>query len=234
MLPLTRAQIEYRAYLRRHFPASLAEVAREAPRWPECGHVEPDDGIVLQPAHLGRRNPAIRSMSSSERDFFAVALCWVVLLDEAVWSWAPREYPRFRELTWFPKLHGDCQRECGLHLHPMKALAIVGGRSGDWMGTRLTRISLLAWTAAAVEDIVLRLDEIHGLPFLPEVFRRGLLEVGVPTPGRGIPTRDPLGPDAITDWRMPRISQRELTRRHMGHQLMHLRGRAREAGHLVE
>lgn len=234
MLPLTRSQIEYRAYLRRHFPASLAEVAREAPRWPECGHVEADDGIVLQPSQLDRRNPAIRSMSSSERDFFAVALAWVVLLDEAVWSWAPAEYPRFRDLTYFPKLHGDCDRDCGLHLHPLKALAVVGGRGGDWMQTRLTRISVLAWTAAAVEDIVARLDQVHRMPFLPEVYRRGLLEVGVPTPGRGLPARDPLGPEAIVDWRMPRIDQRELMRRKMDHQLVHLRERARAAGHLVE
>lgn len=234
MIPLTRDQVEFRAYVRRHFPATLAEVAREAPRWPECGHAEPDDGIVLQPAILGRLNPAIRAMPASERDFFAVALCWVVLLDEGVWHWAPEEYARFRELSFFPKLLGDCDSGCGFHLHPTKALAIVGGRGGEWMQTRLTRFSILAWQAAAVEDIVLRLDAMHGMPFLPEIFRRGLLEIGVPTPGRGMPVRDPLGPDAITSWRMPRISQRELLRRHVDNQVHHLRERARAAGHLVE
>ena len=84
VIQMTREQLEFRDYLLRLFPAVLAAVAREAPRWPDCGHSEEDDGIVLQPAILGRLNPAIRRMSVAERDFFAVGLCWVVQLDQRV------------------------------------------------------------------------------------------------------------------------------------------------------
>ncbi|MEI2721916.1 MAG: hypothetical protein V9E87_17670 [Gemmatimonadales bacterium] len=50
MPPLSQEQIEFRAYLRRHLPMTLAEVVRES--FNSRRHFEEDNGIVLQPEDL--------------------------------------------------------------------------------------------------------------------------------------------------------------------------------------
>jgi len=210
MPPLSQEQIEFRAYLRRHLPMTLAEVVRES--FDYGRHFEEDDGIVLQPRDLLPKNPAIRRMEATEQSLFAVGLYWMVSIDEAMYTYHRQSYDRFRGVTRFPKLVGDCPGGCGTHLHPTAALQLVGGDAGNWMHNRLIRFSMLAWYAPAVEDILARMAAQHGLPMLPELLRRDFEEMGIPERQRGwgIVGDDPLRPYEEISWRMPVLSREQI------------------------
>lgn len=214
MPTLTQEQIEFRAYLRRELPMALARVAR-APRMyrSESRHVEADGGIILQPEELRRLTGPTRGAPEMESHLLAVGLYWMVSIDEAMWTYHRAAYPRFRELTYFPKLVGDCPGGCGTHLHPTAALQLVGGPEGNWMHTRLTRTSLLAWSVPAVQDILERLGRLHDLPMLPQLVNRDCEELGLPMPshrGMGIPVEDPIPAHQPIEWRVPRVTQEVL------------------------
>lgn len=208
MPALSKEQIEFRAYLRRELPMTLVRIARE--RRSPGEHTEPDGGIVLQPRDLGTLHPVTRRMPEQERDFLATGLYWMISIDEAMWTYHQPAYPRFRAVTRFPKLLGDCPGGCGTHLHPTAALQLVGGQSADWVHTRLVRSAMLAWYAPAVQDILERLARQHDLPMLTSLLDRDFAELGLPgNPGesRGIPAVDPLPSDQEITWQVPPLSR---------------------------
>src|SRR5690606_20182670 len=153
---LTPDQLDFRRYLLEVYPEDLRAVAMGVRRLHRSIHLEPDDGILLQPMHLNASNSAIREMTPTLRDSFAVGLAWQVWFDEAAWCWHRDRYAAFRERTLFPKLVGDCPGGCSSHQPPMAALRWVGADRhlyGPSLETPPARHALRAWTVTAVEAI---------------------------------------------------------------------------------
>lgn len=205
MLRLSPEQLEVHRYLRWELPMTLAEVARGASC--VCRHVEDDDGIVLQPAHFRMNNRVIRRMRESEQSLFAMGLCWMVWVDQAMWTYHHDAYARFREVTRFPKLVGDCLGGCHTHLHPRAALGMVGS-SGNSRHNRLARYAMLAGSAPVVENLLQCLARQHNLPMLPALLRNDSTAMGLSGYGWGreLSSGEPRAEIDEINWRMPAIS----------------------------
>lgn len=203
-------------YLTELFPVALAAVAREGrQRHPQLylnGHLDADEGIVLQPYLLTTRNPAIRRMTETEATLFSAALCWTILLDEGAYTWYRGGYDAFRAVTFFPKLVGDCPGACHCHLHPTTALELVGGDAGNWLHNRIQRRSMVSQLAPMVQHLVNGLAASHRMPWLPDLFVRAVTELDgphVPAPSAVHSLADLFGE---TRWQMPRITKDEFGR----------------------
>lgn len=92
-------------------------------------HLPEGGDVILQPRILDSQNPAVRSLSDKRRALFGAALFLTVVADQVCYSYYPEQYARFRELTRYPKLKGECFGMCHVHIHPSNALE-VGRRSG--------------------------------------------------------------------------------------------------------
>lgn len=92
-------------------------------------HEHDPGAIILQPLTLSSENPAVRALPEERRALFACALFLTIVADQVCYTYFPASYPRFAELTRYPKLKGDCPGGCYTNIHPRNAFAI-GGRPG--------------------------------------------------------------------------------------------------------
>jgi len=85
--------------------------------------------IVLQPRTLSLANPAVRAIPRERQALFGCALFLTIVTDQVCYAHFRELYPRFRELTRYPKLRGDCPGSCDTNIHPKYAF-LVGSRFG--------------------------------------------------------------------------------------------------------
>lgn len=192
----------FRDYLLRDFPCLLGEVVAGRPR-PMGRHHQRDCGIVLQPSCLSALNSRINRMERDEQARFAVALFWVVALDQWMWATSRADYPAFRARTRFPKLVGNCKSACYNHQPPKAILLLVGADGDGWSSDAAGRMALLRETSYEVEALIGALAQAWELPTLHEAARRELTELGIWTDPTG-PLRPQLRLDPVpTNWLMP-------------------------------
>lgn len=57
-------------------------------------------------------------LDAEQKEYFAVALFFTVLIDMVFYTYYKNEYTKFNNLTKYPKLIGNCLSWCRFHLHP--------------------------------------------------------------------------------------------------------------------
>ncbi len=57
-------------------------------------------------------------MDKTDKELFAVALFFTVLIDMVCFTYYKDSYTKFQRLTLYPKLIGNCLSWCRYHLHP--------------------------------------------------------------------------------------------------------------------
>jgi hypothetical protein len=132
--------------------------------------------VVLQPRTLSSLNPAVRALSDERQALFACALFLTIVADQVCYTHFRSAYDRFRALTQYPKLKGDCPGGCSAHIHPSNALA-VGSEPGrpQWsapdIAARLPADVLLVMRAEVSSFISEHLPELNPGEFWEQVDR---------------------------------------------------------------
>ena len=57
-------------------------------------------------------------LDTEQKEYFAVALFFTILIDMVFYTYYRNEYAKFNNLTKYPKLIGNCLSWCRFHLHP--------------------------------------------------------------------------------------------------------------------
>ncbi len=114
-------------YYRTSFHSDLVAVLDTAP--PSCRPLRDEHEVFIQPIALTEKNPAIKAWPEGRRTNFAMALFLTVLADQVCFTHFREEYARFRRLTMYPKLKGDCPGACAGNAHPRCIFAVIGRSS---------------------------------------------------------------------------------------------------------
>lgn len=72
----------------------------------------------IQYYRLNRDYEHLNFLSTTDKEFFGVALFFTVLTDMVCYSCFHQYYDQFRKLTQYPKFIGNCHSECHNHLEP--------------------------------------------------------------------------------------------------------------------
>jgi hypothetical protein len=94
-------------------------------------HDHGDGEVTIQPRTLSIANPVISGWGEDLRMLFAAALFLTILVDEVCYTYFRPAYPRFRALTLYPKLRGDCPGGCWWHAHPELIWHSIGTLEGQ-------------------------------------------------------------------------------------------------------
>src|SRR5690606_3024883 len=110
-------------YYRGEFRADFRQIYAPARHRHDAFHyafAEPS----LQP-HALERHRQIRRWNRTRKEHFALSLFLTVLADQVCYTHFREAYRRFRELTMYPKLKGECPASCNRHVHPVRILRIM-------------------------------------------------------------------------------------------------------------
>jgi len=166
-------------------------------------HHQRDGGIVLQPPCLSALNARIAALDSEAQARFAVALFWVVALDQWMWSLGQTDYPSFRARTRFPKVVGNCKSACYNNQPPKAVLFLVGADGEGWSPDLPARVALLRETSSEVQALVASFAAEWRIPSMRDAMLRELRELELPVgPMQPLITAPPMEP-LPTSWLMP-------------------------------
>lgn len=121
--------MNFDAYYNGEFRRDVQEVVRAARGIQR--HEGWDGEVIIQLPSLSRENRAIAEMGSDRLAQFAVALYFTILVDEVMYTYFRGSYPRFRELTMYPKLVGGCPGGCHTRLEPELVFRVINGGLRD-------------------------------------------------------------------------------------------------------
>lgn len=98
--------MDFEAYYKGHFEADLRALIAAVPtRWQHSFWGD-RDAYSIQVERL-QKGDSIEVIPVERRPLFAVCLCWTVLIDQAIYTYAQYYYPRFRAMAAYPKLTGN-------------------------------------------------------------------------------------------------------------------------------
>ena len=152
-------------YYRTEFRADLESVLRAAP--PQ--HHEHPDEATIQPYSLSSANSAVRHMPTERRVRFGAALFFTVLVDQVCYTYFQDVYPKFRSITRYPKLRGDCPGACNYHIHPATIFRALGRQAVPTNEDRFAYDLLPSDTVVAMHREVTDFVHAH-MPELGESF----------------------------------------------------------------
>src|SRR5690349_20634850 len=107
-----------------YYRAAFREDLVELLRLHKQGHGHGSD-IAIQPRMLALGAKPFHTWTPDHQRLFLTALYFTVLVDQVVFTHFRGRYPRFRELTQYPKLIGDCPGGCYSHLHPAEVFSLI-------------------------------------------------------------------------------------------------------------
>lgn len=122
--------MSYAAYYRDQFRSDFSDLVAAHKLY------HTDDGIVVQPRMLSVGSKPLHDWPPSRQRLFLTALYFTVLVDQVCYTHFHASYSRFRELTQYPKLRGDCPGGCFGHRHPSDVFAFAARRDSEpyWDG----------------------------------------------------------------------------------------------------
>lgn len=122
--------------------------------------------VVFQPRTISRHNAVVRTWPEERRLLFAAGLFLTALVDQVCYTHFRDSYPRFRELTRYPKWRGDCPGGCFHNIHPIAVFRAIGARLGS-----LNDIRDLPFSALPDDLLSTGKEEVYEfmLRHLPEV-----------------------------------------------------------------
>ena len=116
--------MRFQKYYGEPFRSDLRNVVNGLP--PLHDHFSTEHETTVQPRMLSRANQAIRLLGSERLKLFATALYFTVLVDQVMYTHFHSTYPRFKSLTQYPKLRGDCPGGCSWMVDPSVILVTAG------------------------------------------------------------------------------------------------------------
>jgi hypothetical protein len=122
--------MSFERYYLQEFRKDLSAVFALRPQGVHDRDQHDDWQYSLQPRSVSRENQAITEWSGERKALFAVSLFYTVLVDQVCHTYFRSHYPRFRELTMYPKWRGDCPGGCHGHHHPVEILSVIGASPG--------------------------------------------------------------------------------------------------------
>lgn len=122
--------MHYRDYYSESFRSDLRELLSAHPQ----PHDHQGEDLMIQPCMLAADAMPIQTWRDERLRLFTTALFYTVLVDQVAYTYFQPSYGRWRSLTMYPKLHGDCPAACRSNLDPREAFRLVPRRSGDSYG----------------------------------------------------------------------------------------------------
>ena len=98
--------MDFETYYKGQFETDLRALIAAVPtRWQHSFWNDPE-AFSIQVERL-QKGDSIEVIPIERRPLFAVCLCWTVLIDQAMYTYAQHYYPRFRAMAAYPKLTGN-------------------------------------------------------------------------------------------------------------------------------
>lgn len=98
--------MDFETYYKGQFETDLRALIAAVPtRW-QHSFWDDREAYSIQVERL-QKGDSIEVIPVERRPLFAVCLCWTVLLDQAMYTYAQYYYPRFRAMASYPKLTGN-------------------------------------------------------------------------------------------------------------------------------
>lgn len=98
--------MDFETYYKGQFEADLRALIAAVPtRWQHSFWNDPE-AFSIQVERL-QKGDSIEVIPVERRPLFAVCLCWTVLIDQAMYTYAQHYYPSFRAMAAYPKLTGN-------------------------------------------------------------------------------------------------------------------------------
>jgi hypothetical protein len=98
-------------------------------------HEDPENKNVfsIQYEKLTPEKNHLNFLITSQKEYFAVSLFFIVLIDMVFYTYYQNNYARFNSLTKYPKFIGNCLSLCKYHLHPKEIFTAInhGKKSND-------------------------------------------------------------------------------------------------------
>ena len=101
-----RVPMDFETYYKGQFETDLRALIAAVPtRWQHSFWDDPQ-AYSIQVERL-QKGDSIEVIPVERRPLFAVCLCWTVLIDQAMYTYARHYYPSFRAMAAYPKLTGN-------------------------------------------------------------------------------------------------------------------------------
>lgn len=141
--------MDFEAYYKRQFESDLRALLAAVPiRW-QHSFWSDREAFSIQVERL-QKGDSIEVIPAERRPLFAVCLCWTVLIDQAIYTYAQYYYPRFRAMASYPKLTGN----------------------GTWSHRCTTPFYAIEWMS--YDDVQGRAKALALLPVAKEFFRKDI------------------------------------------------------------
>jgi hypothetical protein len=122
--------MHYRDYYGDPFRFNLRELLAAHPQ----PHDHSGEDLMIQPCMLAVDTMPIQAWPEDRLRLFTTALFYTVLVDQVAYTRFRQSYGRWRALTMYPKLRGDCPAACRSNLNPGEAFRLVTRRKEDSYG----------------------------------------------------------------------------------------------------
>lgn len=143
--------MDFESYYKNQFELDLRALISAIPS--QHRHTFWDDpaAFSIQVERL-QEGDSIEVIPVERRPLFAVCLCWTVLIDQAIFTFAQDYYPRFRAMACYPKLTGN----------------------GTWNHRCVSPFSAVQWMSFGVPDGMVRARAF--MPAARDFFRKDIPE----------------------------------------------------------
>lgn len=115
-------QLTFQAYFERHFPVDLAAFVEAMPPSQRKHFMKSPESYSISMNYLVEPKLALHVIPIERRPYYAAALYFTSLMDQAMYKYREECYSYYRRLTNYPKLTGACPGACMYIAEPSMAL----------------------------------------------------------------------------------------------------------------
>ncbi len=116
------SQLTFQDYFERQFPADLAAFLEAMPAGQRKHFMKSPESYSISMNYLVEPRLALHVIPLERRPYYATALYFTSLMDQAMYQHRQESYERYRRLTDYPKLTGACPGACMYIAEPTMAL----------------------------------------------------------------------------------------------------------------
>lgn len=116
------SQLTFQDYFERQFPADLAAFLEAMPAGQRKHFMKSPESYSISMNYLVEPRLALHVIPLERRPYYAAALYFTSLMDQAMYQHRQESYERYRRLTDYPKLTGACPGACMYIAEPTMAL----------------------------------------------------------------------------------------------------------------
>ena len=143
--------MDFETYYKGQFESDLRALIAAVPTLWQHSFWGDREAFSIQVERL-QKGDSIEVIPVERRPLFAVCLCWTVLIDQAMYTYAQHYYPRFRAMAAYPKLTGN----------------------GTWSHCCVSPFSTITWMS--FEDPAGKAKALSFMPAAKDFFRQDIPE----------------------------------------------------------